>query len=124
MINVVHFDNAREVSKPVRMKLATSLDKSRIDYQDLTENKRYTTFSSLAGDLEKTLEDKDVLIVHPEIKAYGRIMAYPNKFPKLNVIFLIPGEEPIYEEKLGMKLYNYANIDKLMGFINNLAITS
>jgi hypothetical protein len=120
MLKVVHFDNAREISKEVRDRLAVQLNPLRVEYQDLTENPKYDTFASLMGDLEKTLDQKDVLLVHPELKTYGPVMDYPRKFPNLKVILLLPGDQAIYEEKRGMKLYTYPCINDLIDFLNEL----
>lgn len=121
MLKVVHFDNAKDISKGVRDKLATYLNPIRVEYQDLTESGKYDSFAALMGDLEKKLDQKDVLLVHPELRTYAKVMAYPQKFPNLQVVLLLPGEEPIYEEKRGMRLYTYPCINDLIDYLNELA---
>ena len=117
MLYIIHYDNEKELSKEVRAKLASSFDPECVKYEDLTES--YMNFASANRELEKRLSTIDLLVVHPEINCYRLVMDYPEKFSKLRVAFLMPSKEE-YEERGRLRLYSYANVDKLIDWIKNL----
>ena len=125
MTRVLHFDHERGASEKIRNKLKEILSR----YPDVTYNdfmlNNFGSFQENQGELERSLPEHDVLLIHPGPDGQRRVMEYSTLFPHLRVAFVIPGDRGDYEnssaevsyEQQRIKFFGYPNVYGIVGFI-------
>jgi len=83
----------------------------------------FGSFEENRSELEILLPAKDFLLIHPGVEGQKEVFKYSERFPNLNIAFVIPGDFGAYKERMkGIDLFGYEHAESIVNYVLNTPI--
>jgi hypothetical protein len=120
LIRVYHYDyKYGYFLDNIEMLRAAFAKHPHVDYQ-VFEPPISPSYKMDAEEVEAALANKDIFLVHPGVECQSIVNGYPEKFPNLRILLLVPGIDnykEVHEKIKELGAFSYDYIEQIVEWV-------